>query len=164
MAYDYYRSVYSGIVRLYPRPYRERFADQMLQTFNDLCRERTDAGKGLSIFALWMYIDTFIGVIKENNRTAMSSTRILTFVGAALCLLLIPLFAMLFHVSGWDWDATDFIIMAALLAAAGVSAAYVTAPGSTKVRIIGAACLIVLILLYVHLAVGIVDWLPFAGS
>jgi len=40
----------------------------MEQTFNDLCRERTDANGGLFGFVLWMFLETFAGIIKENLR------------------------------------------------------------------------------------------------
>lgn len=90
--------------------------------------------------------------------------RTLTFVLAALCLLFVPLFAEVFNVAGWDWKVGDFAIVAVLLAALGASAAYATGPRTTKQRIIGVALVILVLLTYVHLAVGIVDWLPFAGS
>ena len=37
-----YRRLYAGLLRLYPRPFRDRFGEGMAQTFNDLCRERHD--------------------------------------------------------------------------------------------------------------------------
>ena len=38
----------------------------MEQTFNDLCRERYEAGGGLFGFVLWAFADTLTGIIKEN--------------------------------------------------------------------------------------------------
>ena len=38
----------------------------MEQTFNDLCRERYEAGGGLFGFVLWTFADTLAGIIKEN--------------------------------------------------------------------------------------------------
>jgi hypothetical protein len=38
----------------------------MEQTFNDLCRERKEAGKGLFAFALWAFVETSAGIIREN--------------------------------------------------------------------------------------------------
>ena len=35
-----YRTWYAMLLRLYPRPFRERFGEGMAQTFHDLCRER----------------------------------------------------------------------------------------------------------------------------
>ena len=38
----------------------------MEQTFNDLCRERYEAGGGFIGFVLWTFADTLAGIIKEN--------------------------------------------------------------------------------------------------
>lgn len=38
----------------------------MEQTFNDLYRERYEAGGGLFGLVLWMFADTLAGIIKEN--------------------------------------------------------------------------------------------------
>jgi len=38
----------------------------MEQTFNDLCRERGQEGKGLFRLALWMFVETSAGIIREN--------------------------------------------------------------------------------------------------
>jgi len=61
-----YRNWYAKLLRLYPKPYRERFGEGMEQTFNDLCRERAQEGKGLFRLALWMFVETSAGIIKEN--------------------------------------------------------------------------------------------------
>src|SRR5688500_1016702 len=47
-----YRNCYAKLLRLYPKPYRERFAEGMEQTFNDLCRERVKENRGLFSFAV----------------------------------------------------------------------------------------------------------------
>jgi hypothetical protein len=61
-----YRNWYAKLLRLYPKPYRERFGEGMEQTFNDLCRERVKAGRGLFSFALWTLFETSAGIIREN--------------------------------------------------------------------------------------------------
>ena len=60
------RNWYAKLLRLYPKHYRERFGESMEQTFNDLCRERRDAGDGLSGFVIWMFIETSAAIIREN--------------------------------------------------------------------------------------------------
>src|SRR5687767_12504628 len=47
-----YRNRYAKLLRLYPKPYRERFGEAMEQTFHDLCRERVKTKSGLFSFAL----------------------------------------------------------------------------------------------------------------
>ena len=44
-----YRHWYRKLLRFYSRPYRERFAEGMEQTFNDLCRERAGAGRDWAV-------------------------------------------------------------------------------------------------------------------
>jgi hypothetical protein len=66
-----YRSWYATLLRLYPKSYRERFGEGMEQTFNDLCRERAQEGKGLFRLALWMFAETSAGIIKENATVIM---------------------------------------------------------------------------------------------
>ena len=61
-----YRHWYRKLLGFYWRPYRERFAESMEQTFTDLCRERARAGEGLFAFVLWMFVETFAGIIREN--------------------------------------------------------------------------------------------------
>jgi hypothetical protein len=61
-----YRNLYAKLLRLYPKPYRERFGEGLEQTFSDLLRERRDAERGLFAFALWMFVETSAGIIREN--------------------------------------------------------------------------------------------------
>src|SRR5688572_14926970 len=61
-----YRNCYAKLLRLYPKPYRERFGEGMEQTFNDLCRDREKAGRGLFSFALWTFFETSTAIIREN--------------------------------------------------------------------------------------------------
>ena len=65
------RHWYATLLRLYPRSYRERFGQGMEQTFNDLCRERAQEGKGLFGLALWMFVETSAGIIRENATIVM---------------------------------------------------------------------------------------------
>src|SRR5262245_52488771 len=62
------RKGYSKLLRLYPKPYRERFGKSMEQTFTDLCRERVKTERGLFRFALWMFFETAAAILRENLR------------------------------------------------------------------------------------------------
>jgi hypothetical protein len=66
-----YRNWYAKLLRLYPKPYRERFGEGMEQTFNDLCRERVKAERGLFSFALWTFFETSAAIIRENATSIM---------------------------------------------------------------------------------------------
>lgn len=63
-----YRRWYRQLIRLHSKPHRERFAESMEQTFNDLLRERSQAGKGFFGCALWLFVETSFGIVKENIR------------------------------------------------------------------------------------------------
>ena len=63
---DSLRRFYKKLLRLYPRGFREQLGESMEQTFNDLYRERREAGNGLFSFVFWAFADTVAGIIKEN--------------------------------------------------------------------------------------------------
>src|SRR5436190_23271017 len=89
-----YRTWYVMLLRLYPRPFRERFGEGMAQTFHDLCREHGDAKQGLRGFALWIFFETSMGIVRE-NATHMSPLvkTILRVALGALAVLMVPLVA-----------------------------------------------------------------------
>lgn len=104
-----YRAWYSMLLRLYPLPFRERFGEGMAQTFHDLCRERGDAGRGLFGFALWIFFETSVGVIRENiTRMNQLGKTMLRVALVALGLLMVPLVASRV-VEGWNWPAWAFV-------------------------------------------------------
>lgn len=60
------RILYKKLLGLYPRAFTERFGESMEQTFNDLWNERKlQIEKGLFGFLLWMFVETAIGITKE---------------------------------------------------------------------------------------------------
>ncbi len=63
-----FRNWYATLLRLYPRQHRERFGEPMEQTFNDLLRERAAEDKRLFGFTLWIFVETFAGIVRENMR------------------------------------------------------------------------------------------------
>ena len=67
MRHSHLAGVYAGLLKLYPRQYRERFASQMLLTFGDMCSEQ-HTRLGLLGVCLHAYADTFVGIIKENYK------------------------------------------------------------------------------------------------
>lgn len=61
------RNFYKKLLALYPQAFREQFAESMEQTFNDLWKERSKQAKQISFgFALWMFMETAIGIVKEH--------------------------------------------------------------------------------------------------
>jgi hypothetical protein len=165
-----YRQLYAYLIRFYPRPYRERFAEGMDQTFNDLCMERVRAGKGLLGFVLWMFSDTFIGIISVRisfifSFLVMHSKHILRPAIITMAVLLIPTIGMLVS-EEWDWDETDFIVIGTLVFAAALGYELI-ARKMTNVNhriFLGLIILATVLLIWVDLAVGIFNIPGFSGS
>jgi hypothetical protein len=120
-----YRSWYAMLLRLYPRPFRERFGEGMAQTFHDLCRERQNANRGLFGFAVWIFFETSGGIIMENttHMTQMSKT-MLRVALVALGLLMVPLVASQV-VEGWHWTAGGFVRVYILFFGTGLAYALI---------------------------------------
>jgi hypothetical protein len=154
----FYGKVYARLLRLYPQPFRDRFAEPMAQTFGDLCRERAAAGGGLAALVVWMFADTAVGIIRE--RMAMSlvtKKQVLRPAIATAAILLIPLAGTLLS-DAVAWSPGDFAVAGVLLFAAGV--AFETAlrrADTTAYRAgFGLAVAAGLMLVWMNLAVGLV--------
>jgi hypothetical protein len=59
------RILYKKLLILYPKAFRERLAESMEQTFNDLYKERYIQGDGFS-FVLSTFIETASGIMREH--------------------------------------------------------------------------------------------------
>src|SRR5258706_8864628 len=104
-----YRTWYAMLLRLYPRPFRERFGEGMAQTFQDLWREDRDAGRGLFGLALWIFFETSVGIVRENttHMSHLGKTMLRVALGA-LAVLMVPLVASQF-VEDWHWGVGGFV-------------------------------------------------------
>jgi hypothetical protein len=120
-----YRTWYAVLLRLYPRPFHEQFGEGMAQTFCDLCRERSNAERGLVGFALRIFFETFVGSIRENTtRMTQMSNTILRVALAALGLLMVPLVASRV-VEGWNWSPGSFVFVYVLFFGTGLAYALI---------------------------------------
>lgn len=104
-----YRAWYAALLRLYPRAFYERFGEAMEQAFQDLCRERQEAGRGLAGLAAWVYFETLAGIVRENmtRMTQMQKTVVRAAV-VALALLMAPIVGSQV-VEGWNWGVGTFV-------------------------------------------------------
>ena len=120
-----YRTWYAMLLRLYPRSFRERFGDGMAQTFHDLCREHNDAGRGLCWVACWIFLETSVGIVRENasHMTEMQK-RVLRVALAALGLLMVPLVASRV-VEGWNWGPGAFVFTYVMFFGTGMAYALI---------------------------------------
>ena len=91
------------LLRLYPQPFHERFGEGMAQTFHDLCQERKGARRGPFGFALWIFCETLVGIVKENatHMPQLGKTMLRVALGT-LAVLMVPLVASQF-VEDWNW-------------------------------------------------------------
>src|ERR1700759_4354171 len=98
-----YRTWYAMLLRLYPRPFRERFGEGMAQTFHDLCQERNCAKRGLFGFTLWIFCETLVGIVREHTIYMSQLGKTITRVAlSALAASMVPLVASRF-VEDWNW-------------------------------------------------------------
>ncbi len=156
-----YRRWYARLLCLYSKPHYERFGEGMEQTFNDLIRERERKTSTLFAFVMWMFVDTFWSITKENANFMLRQhkTIIDIILGTALILLL-PLVAMQFT-DEVNWQLKDFIIAGGLLMGTGLTFVLIMRKtrivGSITYRAaIGVALATTLTLIWVIGAVGLI--------
>jgi len=150
-----YRHWYAKLLRLYPKPYHERFGEGMEQTFNDLCRERAEEESGLFGCALWMFVETSVGILRENM--TMQNKSIIRIVLTTAFILLLPLLAMQFT-DEVVWNLADFVVAGALLLGTGFTYELVARKGGNIAyrAAVGIALAAALLLVWMNLAVGII--------
>jgi len=120
-----YLTWYAFLLRLYPQSFRGRFGEGMAQTFHDLCRERTVAGRGLFRFALWIFFETSVGIVMENfAQMSQLGKTMLRVALSALAVLIVPLVASQV-VAGWNWGAGGFVVAYVLIFLTGMAYAVI---------------------------------------
>jgi hypothetical protein len=169
-----YRRWYARLLRLYPRPFRERFGEPMAQTFTDLCRERTDADRGLHTFALGTFAETSAQIMRENMTQLMETKNAIRWgrwVLVTAAVLAVPALAMAFNIGvpdpgqgteGVNWGPMDFATMGVLILGSGLLFEYASSRGGSVAHkaAVGIAVLAGLGLTWVNLAVGMLDVEP----
>jgi len=135
MSYEHsiarYRNLYAKLLRFYPKPYRERFGEGMEQTFNDLLRERAGEDRGLFDCALWMFVETSAGIIREQLNYISMQKSIIRVALVTAGILLIPFFGNI-YVDGWNWHWYTFVLAGTLLFGAGLTYEFVAKRMSNK--------------------------------
>ncbi len=130
----------------------------MEQTFNDLLRERAEEEKGLFGFALWMFVETFAGLIRENMTVIiMQNKSIIRIALATAFILLLPLLAMQLT-DEVVWNLADFAAAGVLLFGAGLTYELIARKAGHIAHraAVGVAVAAALLLVWINLAVGII--------
>jgi len=108
---------YAKLLRFYPKPYRDRFGEGMEQTFNDLRRERRESGEGLSGFALWVFVETSAGIIKENLTFMIRQNTTRRIVWAIVAVLILVILLAMQFTNEVQWN--EAVAYGVILLAAG---------------------------------------------
>ncbi len=131
----------------------------MQQTFHDLLRERAEEGKGLLSYALWMFVETFAGIVTEQINTSLMRNKNIIYIALTTALLLlIPLVAMRFT-NEVKWTLFDFVFAGTLIFGTGLlfEVARKKAAGNGAYKLAaGAALAAVFFLIWINGAVGII--------
>ncbi len=160
-----YRRWYARLLRLYPRGFRDRFAEPMTQTFTDLARERREADRGLLGFAIGMFAETSAGIMRENMTQLIEIRAIIRWVLITAAVLAVPALAMALNIGvpdpgsgteGVNWGPVDFATIGVLVLGAGLLYEYAsTRAGNVAQKVgVGIAVAAGLFLIWVNLAVG----------
>ena len=139
----------------------------MAQTFTDLCRERTDANRGLHAFALGAFAETSAQIMRENMTQLMQTRSVIRWVLITAAVLAVPLLAMVFKLGipdpgsrtdGVNWGPMDFAIMGVLILGAGLLFEYAASRAGNVAHkaAVGIAVAAGLLLIWVNLAVGMI--------
>jgi hypothetical protein len=169
-----YRRWYARLLRLYPRPFHQRFGEPMAQTFTDIARERTEANRGLLGFAIGAFAETSAGIMRENMTQLMETKDVIRWgrwVVVTAVLLAVPALAMAFNIGvpdpgqgieGVDWGLMDFATMGVLILGSGLLFEYASSRGGSVAHkaAVGIAVVSGLGLIWVNLAVGMMDVEP----
>jgi hypothetical protein len=165
-----YRGWYARLLRLYPRPFREQFAESMAQTFTDLCRERREANRGLHAFVLGAFAETLAQIVRENMTQLMETKNMMRWgrwVLITAAVLAVPAIAMALNIGipdpgsgteGVNWGPMDFALMGALVLGCGLLYEYASMRAGTFAHraAVGIAVAAGLFLIWVNLAVGMI--------
>jgi hypothetical protein len=165
-----YRRWYSGLLRLYPSRFRQRYAEPMAQTFTDLIRERRHE-RGLHAFAVGAFVETFAGIMRENMTQLTNANSVFRWgrwVLVTAAVLAVPALLMTFDISvldpgqgseGVNWGPVDFAAVGVVVLGAGLLYEYTSSRGGSVAHraAVAIAVLAALGMIWVNLAVGFMD-------
>lgn len=174
------QKIYAILLNFYPKNYRKAFGKEMEYVYSETIKDAVSEKGTVGIVNFWITsaLDAGKSLLNEHfenlkgggdmktkSRDIFMDNKIFAWIGAGTAIVLsIPLIGMQFS-SEWDWNLFDFIVMGALIFGTGFIFVQVARITPRKYRVlIGIGFLLALLLTWAHLAVGIVDTWPLAGS
>lgn len=172
--------IYDFFLRLYPFSYRKEFGGEMKYVYSQSIKDAYSENGEIGIVKFWVIslIDGIKslfsehlengkggGSMKAKSTDILMQNKIFVYIAMVTGLILtFPLIAMQFS-NEVDWQLFDFIVMGILIMGTGSLFVFVARAMPRKYRVVvGLGFLLALLLTWVHLAVGIVDTWPLAGS
>jgi hypothetical protein len=174
--------LYDFILNFYPKNYRQEFGEEMKFVFSESLRDAYAQNGEQGILSIWgrTLIDSLKSAITEHLESSkaiqskggesMKSKNIIRPAAVTLIVLFIPFLLTMIvprtDGQGFNWTFIDFAIIGVLVFATGFMVELANMKFKNKNHKLIAIAVIVLALLvaWVHLAVGIVDTWPLAGS
>ncbi|MBN2312457.1 MAG: hypothetical protein JXM79_00920 [Sedimentisphaerales bacterium] len=111
-----YKHWYAQLLRLYPKPYHDRFGEGMEQTFTDLLRERAEEERGLFGCAVWMFIETSVGIMRENRKGIIiqNTRRFMVWAVVVALIVMIPIAMQFTNEVQWNEAVAYSVILLAV--------------------------------------------------
>lgn len=103
------RKLYRGLLTLYPRAFRERLEESMVQTFHDLLREQQRQGTGEVGFLIRTFGETSASIIREQANNFLETSMTHPNRATLISILLFLPFLMLNYLAGQDNKAIDYL-------------------------------------------------------
>lgn len=157
------QQLYSFLLQLYPKNFRQEFGKEMQFVFSELLKDaqKEKGDQGVLTLCIRTLIDETKNLITQHieNQQGGLSMKTKSIVRVALVtasILLVPMIGMQLS-DEWNWSPSDFIIIGALVAGTGFMIELVLHKVKNKNHRIAMAAGLILLCLYIwaELAVGI---------
>jgi hypothetical protein len=149
-----YRVWYAQLLRLYSKPYYERFGKSMEQTFTDVLRERVRSGNVFT-HAAFLFVETFISILQDNIKMMTMNIlvkRLSIWAIAIAALLMIPI------IGKWPWTGSDFVFAIVVLFGSACAFEFIRRKAHSHAYRLGVGLAVfgTLLLVWINGAVGII--------
>lgn len=160
------KRLYSIFLKLYPKKYTEEFGEEMQYVYSETLRDAYEEKGILGVIDFWERsvidgVKSFLVQHIENQKGGgiIMQNKIFTYLVLGVGLvLMIPVILQ------FPWTLFDYIVMGILLLSMGSIFVLAARKFSNNRILVGIIVASIFLAIWVHLAVGIVDSWPLAGS